>query len=274
MGAGFDDGRGHVIAYATYRKLKRSPRAGATIRPAPPGAHAGPGRTTRRAACRRPLFFCGGSATSANGTFSSPTARRPPSRSARTGPSSRASTPYNFAPTNYFQRPDERYTFGAFANYEISPALQPYLEVMFMDDRTVAQIAPSGDFGNTLDINCGAPGAPTVNAPGVGNPLLSAQQRAHPLRRRESGRPRIADHPDHAPADAAPCAPPTVFIDPTTGLPYTRGFAQILRRNVEGGGRRTISQHTNYRIVAGMRGDLRTPGPTTSTISSRRPISR
>ena len=25
----------------------------------------------------------------------------------------------------------------------------PYLEVMFMDDRTVAQIAPSGDFGNT-----------------------------------------------------------------------------------------------------------------------------
>ena len=49
---------------------------------------------------------------------------------------------------------------------------------MFMDDRTVAQIAPSGNFGNTFSINCGAPGAPTVNAPGVGNPLLSAQQRA------------------------------------------------------------------------------------------------
>ena len=33
-----------------------------------------------------------------------------------------------------------------------------------MDDRTVAQIAPSGDFGNTFTINCD-------------NPLMSAQQR-------------------------------------------------------------------------------------------------
>ena len=47
--------------------------------------------------------------------------------------------------------PDERYTFGAFANYEISSGLKPYLEVMFMDDRSVAQIAPSGNFFNTLN---------------------------------------------------------------------------------------------------------------------------
>ena len=57
--------------------------------------------------------------------------------------------PFNFAPYNYFQRPDERYTFGAFADYEISPGAKPYLEAMFMDDHSDAQIAPSGDFGNT-----------------------------------------------------------------------------------------------------------------------------
>ena len=47
-----------------------------------------------------------------------------------------------------------------------------------------------------------------------------------------------------------------IFFDPTTGLPYTRGFAQILRRNVEGGGRRDDRQHTNFRIAGGLRGDL------------------
>ena len=64
---------------------------------------------------------------------------------------------FNFAPLNFFQRPDERYIAGAFADYEISPAIKPYLEFMFMDDRTFAQIAPSGDFGNTLTINCDNP---------------------------------------------------------------------------------------------------------------------
>jgi iron complex outermembrane recepter protein len=52
-----------------------------------------------------------------------------------------------------------------FADYEISPAIKPYMEFMFMDNRTVAQIAPSGNFGNTLSINCD-------------NPLLGAGQRA------------------------------------------------------------------------------------------------
>src|SRR5690606_13435244 len=53
---------------------------------------------------------------------------------------------------------------GLFANYEINESIKPYLEFMFMDDRTVAQIAPSGNFGNTLTINCD-------------NPLMSAAQR-------------------------------------------------------------------------------------------------
>ena len=56
-------------------------------------------------------------------------------------------------------------TAGVFAEYEVSDSLKPYLEFMFMDDRTVAQIAPSGNFGNTLSINCD-------------NPLLGAGQRA------------------------------------------------------------------------------------------------
>ena len=37
------------------------------------------------------------------------------------------------------------------------PAIKPYMEFMFMDDKTQAQIAPSGNFGNTLSINCDNP---------------------------------------------------------------------------------------------------------------------
>src|SRR5205814_1519547 len=141
---------------------------------------------------------------------------------------------YNFAPFNYFQRPDERYTAGAFADYEISDALHPFLEAMFMDDRSVAQIAPSGNFGNTTTINCDSP-------------LMSAQQRALVC--------QPANLIDTTPADGLTGGTPAVFLNPN-GTPYFRGFLQPLRRNVEGGGRQADLQHTDYRIVAGMRGDV------------------
>jgi len=70
---------------------------------------------------------------------------------------------YNYGPLNYFQRPDERFTGGLFGSYEISESLEGYTEFQFMDDRSLAQIAPSGTFFNNLDLNCD-------------NPLLSAQQ--------------------------------------------------------------------------------------------------
>ena len=71
---------------------------------------------------------------------------------------------FNYGPYNYYQRPDERYTAGAFAHYEVNEHLDAYTELMFMDDHTVAQIAPSGIFGQTFNISCSSP-------------LFSAQQR-------------------------------------------------------------------------------------------------
>ena len=72
---------------------------------------------------------------------------------------------YNYAPINHFMRPDERYTFGAFANYEINEYARPYLETSFMNDRTVAQIAESGTFfGEEYTLN-------------ISNPLFTDAQR-------------------------------------------------------------------------------------------------
>ena len=53
-------------------------------------------------------------------------------------------------------------TAGLFAHYDVHDKVEAYTEFMFMDDRSVAQIAPSGSF-HTDTLNCG-------------NPFLSPQQ--------------------------------------------------------------------------------------------------
>lgn len=68
-----------------------------------------------------------------------------------------AADQFNFGPYNYYQRPDERYTAGVFANFDVSDSIEVYGEMMFMDDRTVAQIAPSGSFFTGHQVNCNNP---------------------------------------------------------------------------------------------------------------------
>ena len=71
---------------------------------------------------------------------------------------------YNYAPTNYIQRSDKRITAGGFAHYDYSEHVKLYGGLMFMDDHTFSQAAPSAYFqGNVYPINCD-------------NPLMSPQQ--------------------------------------------------------------------------------------------------
>lgn len=53
---------------------------------------------------------------------------------------------YNYAPINYFMRPDERYSLGAFVDYEVNENFHPYMEVNFTSSKSRAQIAESGTF--------------------------------------------------------------------------------------------------------------------------------
>ena len=260
FGAGFDDGRGHVMGYVGYRKIDPITQNNRDYSACALSAAAAGGYT------------CGGSATSPTGTlfyyddfddltdadgdgvadeFTSTIGQFGPNRTILPG-----FTPYNFAPRNYYQRPDERYVAGVFADYEISPALQPYMEFMFMDDRTVAQIAESGNFGNTLSINCN-------------NPLLGPDQLAaicddenllvSPLAIDAFtvvGNVAAENAARIARGQGEPLLPTTPYQFGAAGSEYTRGFAQILRRNVEGGPRQDDLQHTSYRAVLGMRGDI------------------
>ena len=64
-----------------------------------------------------------------------------------------AADSFNFAPYNYFQRPDTRYQANFFAHYDALPDVRVYTEFDFMDDHTLAQIAPSGAFLQTFTLH-------------------------------------------------------------------------------------------------------------------------
>jgi len=213
FGAGFDDNRGSITAYATYRKqdaVLQASRDYSFCSLAARDTLGSGGSTFPRD------FDCGGSSTSAPGRFATNVGNFHVG-GANGNQFVPGTVPFNFGPYNFYQRPDERYTFGTFAEYEISPGAKPYLEAMFMNDTSNSLIAPSGDFfGNTSTLNCD-------------NPLLSPQE------------------------FATICVPNNTFVD-AQGV--TRAIAVVGRRNVEGGGRQDNLEHTAFRVVGGVKGDI------------------
>ena len=158
VGTGLADGRGHVTAYFGYRQVNPVLQ-----------------RDRDYSACSlsgtfADGFACGGSSTTPQGRFSdfgisdSPFNFTIANGGQAFRPYRGATDAYNFAPANYFQRPDKRYTAGFFGRYEVDPAAEVYTEFMFMDDRSVAQIAESGTFfADQITLQCN-------------NPLLTATQ--------------------------------------------------------------------------------------------------
>ena len=57
-----------------------------------------------------------------------------------------STTVYNYNPTNYYMRPQERWSAGAFLDYEINENAVVYAEMMFTQSDTTGQIAYSGTF--------------------------------------------------------------------------------------------------------------------------------
>jgi outer membrane receptor protein involved in Fe transport len=98
-------------------------------------------------------FHCGGSSTSFPGRFILGDNSSVTVANAQGGvrPWTTADL-YNYGPTNYYQRPAESYAFSSFIHYNVNENTRLYAEASFHDNRTVAQIAPSGIFGLTFPI--------------------------------------------------------------------------------------------------------------------------
>ncbi len=259
LGSSFDDGRGNVTAYAGFRKdqaITQDSRDFSTCTlNAITDASGVPNNTG---------LTCGGSGTPAltrfgnllNPTTGRTQARGPAAegqpansgpllfdpdtglpvlasaavlgtRSITTGNTLRpfaTSDQFNFAPLNYYRRPSTRLSFGAFADYEINEHFKPYLDVMFMDYSTKAQIAPSGAFFGPRKVNCD-------------NPLLLAS-------------PAIASAACFV-AGTTLGALPTSVLGTSTNVTINIG-----KRNVEGGPRYNDIGFSQYRILAGMKGEI------------------
>jgi len=216
FGASTDDGRGNITAYMTYRsndavlQRDRDYSACAIGNPSTSAVTGVPAGAVH--------WNCGGSATSVPGYFYFGGVANTINYTTGAFVPFTPDNQYNFGPLNYFQRPDERYSGGAFAHYEINKNAEVYAELMFSEYRSVAQIAPSGNFFNTTTINCD-------------NPMMTAAQQT------------------------AVCAG-VVDTDLLTAGNQGTASLYIARRNVEGGGRQDDLGYQSMRTVVGIRGEL------------------
>ncbi|NIJ20329.1 outer membrane receptor protein involved in Fe transport [Sphingomonas naasensis] len=154
LGKNFAGGRGNITLYGGYRHADPVLQANRDVSAC--ALQAADATGTR--------LNCGGSSNTPYGSF---TPLGGPNQGigltnakdgSRTWVPYDSSFAYNYAPTNYFQRSDERYTGGAFAKFEIVPAAEAYGSFMYMKDHTFSQAAPSALFlGTPFTLPCNQP---------------------------------------------------------------------------------------------------------------------
>ncbi|MBD9367253.1 TonB-dependent receptor [Xanthomonas sp. XNM01] len=130
-------GNGHAVAWATWRENDALMQGD---------------RDYSSCALSAAGTACGGSGTADPGNFLLPGSVWMVSNG--NGTFSRGQNVYNYAPVNYYQRPDTRFTAGFMANYEINEHFKPYAEAMFVNRKSSMQIAESGTFGSAITVAC------------------------------------------------------------------------------------------------------------------------
>jgi outer membrane receptor protein involved in Fe transport len=169
FGSNFANGKGNATVFFNYKKEDALLQSERDFSACSIGNATVTSTNTINGRVFGPGFRCGGSGTSFPGRFFTDAGQRTVADAAgNTRAYVAGNDQYNFGPLNYFQRPSERYGFVSYANYNINDTTKLYTEFGFHDDRTVAQIAPSGLFG--IDLS-------GANAVSCANPLLSAAWR-------------------------------------------------------------------------------------------------
>jgi outer membrane receptor protein involved in Fe transport len=95
---------------------------------------------------------------------------------------------YNYAPINFYQRPDKRVTAGFMGSYEINEHFEPYIEALFLERSSEQQIAESGAFGVPVVVDCSNPLIGTLCADAG---VTTAQTQISLYKRNVEGGPRI-----------------------------------------------------------------------------------
>lgn len=178
-GSLFDGGRGHAMAWVTYRDnetLLQGERDYSSCALNAAGTACGGSSTAPK-----PNFFVFGSGYGGAANIA-------PDGSWRRG----FDDIYNYAPINHYQRPDKRWTFGSSIKYEVNRHFQPYIETMFANTNNAVQIAESGTFFvNLLTFDCSNPLIGSMCADLGINPNFPVD--VYVGKRNNEGGPRIAN---------------------------------------------------------------------------------
>ena len=154
----------------------------------------------------------------------------------------RAGQAYNYNPTNFFQRPDDRFNSGFFGKYEVSDNAEVYVDMTYMKSESNAQIAYSGTFGNITALPCY-------------NAFLSEQQYNAAC---GDWTGMGGDHaPDYETGAAALAY--LANLDLAVGDGSILGYKAplySLKRNVEGNPRQSIFAYKSFTQTVGVRGDI------------------
>ena len=154
----------------------------------------------------------------------------------------RAGQAYNYNPTNFFQRPDDRFNSGFFGKYEVSDNAEVYVDMTYMKSESNAQIAYSGTFGNITALPCY-------------NAFLSEQQY------NAACGDWTGMGGDHAPdfTSGAAALAYLANLDLAVGDGSILGYKAplySLKRNVEGNPRQSIFAYKSFTQTVGVRGDI------------------
>ena len=154
----------------------------------------------------------------------------------------RAGQTYNYNPTNFFQRPDDRFNSGFFGKYEVSDNAEVYVDMTYMKSESNAQIAYSGTFGNITALPCY-------------NAFLSEQQY------NAACGDWVGMGGDHAPdfASGAAALAYLANLDLAVGDGSILGYKAplySLKRNVEGNPRQSIFAYKSFTQTVGVRGEI------------------
>ncbi|MEX2123441.1 MAG: TonB-dependent receptor [Woeseia sp.] len=227
-GANFNDDRGNVTVYGTYRKIdevKMSERDYTTCQlgAAPDGVN----------------YVCRPSPVDDPASFVNTGAVGLPSEFRVLDDQFVLRDPLTdrFNDQQYAQhmRPDEQYSLGGFAHYEINEHLIPYFESSFTDVGTFGDFSPTAVLNNGID--------PGVGGFNCDNPFFSAQQADFLCTSRG-----LSTASNYDPVTGAYLGP----ADIAEGI-------VINRRTTEHGNRHDELDLTSYRLVSGVRGLLAGP---------------
>jgi iron complex outermembrane recepter protein len=217
LGTNTADGKGNITLYAEFRYTAPVLDGSRNFEACETGLNKA-----------KTAVVCAGSSSGAYGNFITNSGKDlalNPNGSATFVPFT-SSLKYNTSPTYDLQREDHRTSLGAIGHRQIEPWLDLYSEVMFMEDRTTAQVAPGGLLSGRgptgfLQVPCNNPFLSAAE-----EPFICQDSKGHSLPvYQANGQPNVA----------------------TILMPALR---------IAGYPRQNNLQHDDYRVVVGGRGDI------------------